>query len=259
MMPPFEIHLVVHGEIGWFFARKNRKADLCLVRDRRASIKDILESLGLPHTEVGRLLADGMEVGFNHVPVHDCRVDVHPVNSPFDVTRPTVLRPEAWDKIRFLVDDNVGRLAGLLRAVGVDALHTRGTTDFDLAARCEAEHLILLTRDLGLLKRKQILFGRYIRESDPYRQLKEVLSVFGINGPYAFFSRCFLCNCPLKPIEKETVSHRLKPETCRYVSAFSSCPSCQRLYWHGPHVRRMLRKMADAGIDVSGANTHLLD
>lgn len=255
MMTPFEIHLIVHGEIGWFLTRRNNTADLRLVRDRRASLKDTLEALGLPHTEVGRLLVDGLEVGFHHVPMQDCRVDVHPVEPPLDVTRPTKLRPEAWDNVRFLVDDNVGRLAGLLRAVGADALHVRGTTDSDLAARCEAERLILLTRDLGLLKRKNILFGRFIRETNPYRQLKEVLTVFGLTPPYDFFSRCFLCNCPLKPVEKEIVSHRLKAETRCYVSAFSTCPSCKRLYWHGPHVRRMLGKMADAGIDVSGAGT----
>lgn len=256
-MKSFVLHLVVHGDLGWFLARRNQKADLHLMRDRRASIKDTIEALGLPHTEVGTILCDGTPVDFSRVPTEDCRIDVYPVIPPLDVTRPTLLRPEPLAAVRFLVDDNVGKLAGLLRAVGLDTEKADGTPDEALADLCADQGLILLSRDLELLKRKKVRFGRYIRETRPYRQLSEVLTVFGLHGPYAFFSRCFLCNRPLVSIPKEAVLHRLQPETRQHVTRLSTCPSCHRLFWYGPHGKRMLSKMAEAGIDVSSAGPSL--
>jgi len=252
-MEPFALHLFFHGELGWFLSRRNRKKELHLVRDRRASIKDIVESLGVPHTEVGQIICDGTPVDFHRIPTQDCRFDIHPVDPPLDVTGPTLLRPESWDGIRFLVDDNVGRLTGLLRAVGLDARHAKGASDTTLADISETERRILLSRDMELLKRQKIHFGRFIRTTHPYRQLKEVLTFFGLDGPYALFSRCLLCNLALEPISKATVLHRLKPETRQYVATFYTCPSCRKLFWHGPHCNRMLNKMAEVGIPIAPA------
>lgn len=252
-MEPFTLHIIFHGELGWFLSRRNREKELRIERDRRASMKDIVESLGVPHTEVGQIICDGTPVNFHRIPTCDSRFDIHPVAPPLDITRPTRLRPEPWDGVRFLVDVNVGRLTGLLRAVGLDAKHVKGASDTALADMSETERRILLSRDMELLKRQKILFGRFIRATHPYLQLKEVLTFFGIHGPYALFSRCLLCNLALEPISKTAVLHRLKPETRQYVNALYTCRSCRKLFWHGPHCNRMLTKMAEAGIDTGSA------
>jgi len=253
-MKSFVLHIVFHGDLGWFLSRRNLEPELRLVRDRRASIKDILESLGVPHTEVGQILCNGTPVDFHRIPTQDSSFDIHPVAPPLNVTGPTLLRPEPWESVRFLVDDNVSRLSGLLRSVGLDAEHIKGASDTDLADIAEAQRRILLSRDIELLKRKKILFGRFIRATQPYQQLKEVLTFFGLEGPYALFSRCFLCNIPIQPIPKATVLHRLKPETRQYVDTLYTCPSCQKLFWHGPHCKAMLSKMAEVGINVTPHN-----
>ena len=52
-----------------FFRPKDRAGlEILVSLDRRASVKDMIESCGIPHTEVGYLEIGGKEVGFSHIP-----------------------------------------------------------------------------------------------------------------------------------------------------------------------------------------------
>ncbi|MFW5838275.1 MAG: Mut7-C RNAse domain-containing protein, partial [Desulfovibrionaceae bacterium] len=208
---------------------------------RRASLKDAVESLGPPHTEVHGLACDKKPASFGDLLEPGSCIDVYPAAPPVDVTRPQPLRP-AFDRVAFLVDQNVAKLAGLLRLLGLDAVHDPGFSDQDLARLALEDKRILLSRDTALLKRSSVVHGRLIRAADPWDQLREVLDFYAV-GPLAPLSRCPCCNQKLQPVAKKDIVHRLLPKTRTYYHAFHICPACERIYWPGSHVDRLIQRL----------------
>lgn len=208
---------------------------------RKASVKDMLESFGLPHTEIGFLRGGETNLDFSHIVEPEWKYTVQPVPEPWDVTVPTVLRPEPLPGVSFIVDVNVGRLARYLRAAGFDVLYDSRWSDKHIATLMKKEKRILLTRDMGLLMRKQIVFGRYVRAADPAIQLQEIIRLFGLEDRIRPFTRCLECNEVLQNVRKQDVFHRLEPLTKKYYDSFSVCPGCGRVYWAGSHIERMRR------------------
>lgn len=215
---------------------------------RRASIKDILESLGVPHTEIGAIQVADRTLDFGFVPEPGLEVRVTGIEAPFEVTIPSLLRPEPLPSVRFVVDVNVGRLAALLRLTGFDAAYENGMRDSEIADLASRDQRIVLTKDRALLKRSKIDYGRLVRAIHPEEQLLETLRFFGLTGPFDFFSRCLLCNRKLKPIAKTEILHRLEPKTKKYFNSFKTCPVCDRIYWRGSHCDAMAAKLDKAGL-----------
>lgn len=206
---------------------------------RAASIKDVIESLGPPHTEVYAITVGDRPVGFGHKLAPGDTVAIHPAVFPIDVTRPTCLRPEPLSGLRFLVDANAGRLATLLRLLGFDAAFVPDIRDDILADLAADEGRVVLSRDRNCLKRAKITYGRVIRANAPPSQLRDVLTAFGLTPPYAAFSRCLRCNRLLVTVDKAAIENRLLPKTRKYYEDFSQCPQCKRLYWAGSHHETM--------------------
>lgn len=226
---------------------------------RRASIKDVIEALGPPHTEIGSIEADGREIGFGQLFEPGAQVDVWPLAPPFDVLRPSLLRPEPLPRIAFAVDANAGRLATLLRTLGFDTAYDRTLDDAPLAELAAREGRIVLSKDRSLLKRSLVVFGCLIRADDPHQQLRAVLRLFGLHPPYHLFSRCLLCNAALERVPKAEIMHRLLPLTRRHYSDFHRCPRCDKIYWPGSHHDRLLERMEeicrDLFMDSAASNT----
>jgi uncharacterized protein with PIN domain len=235
-----------HGDLPGLLRRELR-GETPLVRPltRKASIKDVIESFGLPHTEVDRLECNGRPVDFAAPAEDNSRYDIHPVRAPWDVCRPSLLRPAAPARDRFVVDVNVGRLARYLRMAGFDTLYDHRWRDEKILRLAVDGDRIILTRDLGLLQRKEVQFGRYIRASDPAVQLREIVHLLGLGGQVRPFSRCLECNTLLQPVAKEEVLERLEPLTRKYYHTFSICPDCDRIYWPGSHVEKMRRLLPE--------------
>lgn len=237
-----------HGDLVGLVSPGGRAKALSYPVDRRASIKDVIESLGVPHSEVHAIQVDGREAGFSHILEDGQAVDVFPAAPPVDVTRPTLLRPAPLPAVRFVVDVNVGRLANLLRILGLDAAFGNGWDDAAIADMAEAEGRIVLSRDRELLKRSKVVHGRLVRACDPEEQLLEVLTLFGLRGPFARFSRCLRCNVPLLPVAKADIIDRLLPKTRKYHDTFSMCPSCGRIYWAGSHFDKLAERLRGLGL-----------
>lgn len=206
---------------------------------RAASIKDVLEAFGLPHTEIDRITCNGRPADFSHRVEAGQQFDVYPIPSPWDCSTPTLLRPNPLPTIKCIVDVNVGRLARYLRMAGFDTRYDPTWNDRRILEEMAADPGILLTRNLDLLKRKQVEWGRYIRAIEPVAQLREMLSLFGGVALPETLSRCLDCNTLLLPIAKQAILHRLEPLTIQYFEAFSRCPRCDKIYWAGSHVDRM--------------------
>jgi len=231
--------LCFHGQLLDLMATPNKCGVLAYPLTRRASIKDIIESQGPPHTEIGHISADNKAVDFDFIPQPGQIIGIFPVRPPADPCTPTLLCPTPAPRLQFLVDVNVGKLAKLLRMLGLDAEFHCSWSDWRIAHKALQEGRIVLSKDRGLLKRNHIQWGRLIRGQTPREQLVEVLSFFGIRPPLAIFSRCLSCNTPLQPVDKKDIEHRLKPKTKRFYQRFQICPTCERIYWRGSHHRHM--------------------
>lgn len=205
-----------------------------------ASVKDVIESLGVPHTEVDLILVNAAPVGFTY-PVRDGdRISVYPGFISLDVSSLLRLRPQLHD-VCFAADTHLGRLATYLRMLGFDVRYETSCDDQELSRISAREKRILLTRDRGLLKRGELTYGYFVRATEPRRQLLEVLRRFNLFRAVAAFQRCLRCNALLQPISKESISDRLPPRTAECYHQFQICPGCDRLYWPGSHYEHMQR------------------
>ncbi|MCX5870197.1 MAG: hypothetical protein NTY00_06120 [Deltaproteobacteria bacterium] len=214
---------------------------------RQASVKDIVESFGVPHTEVGRLTVDGRDISFSSPGSDDDRLDVYPLCPPVDVLTPTLMRPEPLAGITFAVDVNVGKLASLLRMAGFDTFYQNYISDPELIEVAVQEKRIVLSRDKDLLKRKELVFGYLVREIYPEKQLAEVVHLFGIKEQMKPLSRCMRCNGLLQAVEKEQILDQLEPLTQKYYHSFRQCRRCHTIYWPGSHRDKMLRLLNEYG------------
>jgi uncharacterized protein with PIN domain len=241
-----------------FLSPKNRNRSIDYPGDRNASIKDIIESLGVPHTEIGRisLPLQNRDVDFTFIPKNRDVIKVYPVDVPFDVTTPSLLRPEPLSRVSFFVDLNVGKLALLLRILGIDTESCPDIDDKEIALKVEKEKRILLSKDIGLLKRKNIIFGKHVRAIFPDDQLKEVLDHFGLKGPFDLFSLCLLCNRKTLKVNKEDIIDRLEPLTIKYFNHFKICPRCERIYWQGSHHEEMQKRLSRIGISTTASSVN---
>ncbi|HEY8340579.1 MAG TPA: Mut7-C RNAse domain-containing protein [Egibacteraceae bacterium] len=197
------------------------------------SVKDAIESLGVPHTEVDLVLVNGDSVGFDHLVVGGDRVSVYPHFADLDV--PSAVRPPPVEPPRFVLDVHLGRLAERLRLLGFDTLYSRDLDDADLAALSVAGPRWLLTRDRGLLMRRVITHGYLVRSTDPTEQVHEVVRRFGLADAIAQLTRCARCNGLLHAVDKAEIIDRLQPGTAAEHHVFTRCEGCGQLYWPGSH------------------------
>jgi len=191
------------------------------------SIKHLVESLGVPHPEIGRVQINSWEGSLDTIAGDGDQVEVHPIQDG------CLIEP------RFLLDNHLGRLAAYLRMLGFDCLYRNDYEDQELAETLRRDERILLTRDRRLLMRKVVVHGYCPRSLDSLEQLAEVIRRFDLRKRIAPFHRCLRCNHPLESVAKEAVLERLEPLTKRYFDEFQFCPDCKQIYWKGSHYERM--------------------
>jgi uncharacterized protein len=209
--------------------------------DVSGSVKDMIESLGVPHTEVDLILANGQPVAFTYQVQQGDRISVYPEFQSIEISPHVRLRPLPLSEARFVADTHLGRLAAYLRMLGFDTLYRNDYADEDLSKLSADQDRISLTRDRGLLMRSVVRRGYFLRATDPARQLVELMQRFDLARAVKPFLRCMRCNEVLRPIPKETISDRLLPHTRQHFNEFYNCPQCGRIYWKGSHYQRMRR------------------
>ncbi|MEU3919378.1 Mut7-C RNAse domain-containing protein [Streptomyces sp. NPDC029004] len=238
-----EIHLSVAPELRLFVPSERRQGRTSLVTDGSSTLGHVIESLGVPLTEAGRVLVDGREVPVSHIPRTGETVEVFGVERPQEV-------PGA--PLRFLLDVHLGTLARRLRLLGLDAAYeNEDIGDPALAALSAKEQRVLLSRDRGLLRRREIWAGAYIYSDRPDDQLRDVLERFAPR--LAPWTRCTACNGRLTDADKDSVQDQLQQGTQRTYDVFAQCTACERVYWRGAHHARLeeiveeaLREFGDA-------------
>ena len=205
------------------------------------SVKDLIESLGVPHTEVDLILVNGESVDFNYLVRDGDQISVYPVFESLDISPVIRLRPKPLRDPQFVLDTHLGKLAAYLRLLGFDCLYRNDYDDPILASISVEHHRILLTCDIGLLMRKQITHGYFVRQRQPQQQLLEIVARFDLAGMLRPFTRCLHCNGELQAVDKADIEQQLLPRTREFYQEFWRCDQCHKVYWKGSHYQRMLQ------------------
>lgn len=233
------VELRFYEELNDFLPEERRKRAFAVEVDRARSVKDAIESAGVPHTEVDLVIVDGRSVDFAHVLRGGERVAVYPMFEALDIAPLVRLRPRPLRDPRFVADTHLGKLARHLRMAGFDTLYGNDWGDERIVAISRSERRTILTRDRGLLRRRDVERGYCVRSVASEEQLGEVVRALQLEGLLAPFTRCRECNAPLEDVARAAVLDRLPAPVRAAYERFRRCPGCDRVYWEGSHFDRM--------------------
>lgn len=228
-----------YEELNDFLPEERRKRDFAVEIDRARSVKDAIESVGVPHPEVDLILVDGRSVDFAHLLRGGERVAVYPMFESLDITPVLRLRPLPLRDPRFVADGHLGKLARHLRMAGFDTLWDRDWEDDHIVSISAVQRRTILTRDKAMLRRSDVERGYFVRAVESEAQLAEVVARMQLEGRVAPFTRCRECNVPLEDVPREAVLDRLPDQVRELYDRFKRCPGCERVYWEGTHFQRM--------------------
>ena len=228
-----------YEELNDFLAKGNRKKQLEYSFTWKDTVRNALESFGVPHTEVDLVLVNGESVSFDTELSDGDTISVYPVFESIDIAETTKLRPEALREPAFVLDVHLGKLTDYLRMLGFDCLYRNNLEDDEIIRLSQEEQRIILTRDKGILRNKKVTHGYYLRSDNPKEQLKEIIRRFDLKPQIKPFTRCMNCNGLLESVSKEEVKDILEENTRRYYTEFYRCRSCGNIYWKGAHYQKM--------------------
>jgi uncharacterized protein with PIN domain len=234
----FAVRLKFHGDLSFFLKSKTALVERQF--REKTSIKDVIESCGVPHPEVDLILVNGQPVDFAHVVERDTDVDIYPVS--VRTCFPENRLQTAHIK-KFIADGHLGKLVRHLRLLGFDVRYDPLAEDRQLIDAMKSEQRALLTRDRRLLMHAIVQHGYYLRSQYPFEQTIEVLRRFDLSSAFAPFTRCLRCNALLEEVEKNEVIEQLEPLTKIYYEQFRRCAGCGQIYWPGSHFDKLLGRI----------------
>lgn len=238
-LKPWLANFRFYEELNDFLSPEHYKQTIVYRFGGQPAIKDPIEVLGVPHSEVDLILVNDESVGFDYNLQDGDRVAVYPMFESFDISPLQRLRPQPLRKTAFIVDVNLGKLARGLRMLGFNASYDNQLDDGEIVDIAAREKRIVLTRDRKLLFRKAVTHGFWIRAVDVDTQIREVLQRLDLYDQVKPLHRCLDCNGSIEPVAREAVWSRLEPLTRRYYSEFFRCSRCDKIYWEGSHVEHM--------------------
>jgi uncharacterized protein with PIN domain/sulfur carrier protein ThiS len=200
------------------------------------SVKHLFESCGVPHTEVERVIVNGVSVSQKYIVRDGDQIEIYPTSLPPTQETDPGDQPGAT---RFVLDNHLGKLAAYLRLLGFDVIYRNDLQDEELARIASQEARILMTRDRRLLMRSVVTQGYCVRAILPRQQVVEVLTRYDLFSDIAPFGRCVHCNALLQPVSKDQILDRLQPFTRLYFDEFQRCVSCGQVYWKGSHYKHL--------------------
>ena len=249
-MKPFKVRLCFHGDLYVFLGSRAGDAIVERPLGEKTSIKDVIESCGVPHPEVDLILVDDETVGFDYTLASDAHVEVFPV-----AKRDTVRAEKRLQTIgitRFVADGHLGGLTRNLRLLGFDVAYTQNADDRQLLEVMVRENRALLTRDRRLLMHGIVQHGYWPRSQNPDEQTIEIIRRFDLSELIAPFTRCLRCNAPLEEAAKADIIDKLEPLTKIYYDQFRRCPGCEQIYWSGSHFAKLQKRIEEIRSRVRG-------
>jgi uncharacterized protein with PIN domain len=239
-----------YEELNDFLPKHRRKTTFGAEFRGKRSIKDMIEALGVPHTEIDLILVDGKSVDFNYILQNGDRVSVYPVFETLNIADVTLLRKIPLRRNKFIADINLGRIVKYMRVLGFDIYYDSLLSNREIIEISKRENRIILTKSRKLLKFKDVTHGIFIRPGTTTEQIRRIIDYLDIKDNIKPFSRCLRCNTLLKTVLKEKILDRIPPKTKELCDEYVQCQFCDKIYWKGTHfinmkkvVRQILNKI----------------
>jgi uncharacterized protein len=229
-----------YSELNDFLKKNLKQKNFEYTFKGQITVKDAIESLGVPHSAVDLVLVNGNSVEFGHRLKQGDQISVYPVFETFDISEISMSGRKPLRETRFIADAHLGKLARDLRMLGFDSLFAKEISDYEIIIKAGIESRIILTRDRDLLKSALVDHGYYVRSLQTREQLIEVIDKFDLWSQFDPFSRCLVCNHELSEVSLSAVVDIVKPDTLSIYRKFYRCCGCERIYWEGSHYNRMM-------------------
>jgi uncharacterized protein with PIN domain len=233
-------------ELSPFLPKERRGVLFTAPFAKAATLKNAIEALGVPHTEVGAVTVNGEPATLARIVREADSIDVlswrHGPRAALD--------PDAG----FVADAHLGGLARFLRMLGFDTVQQDGIADSEIRRLAREERRVVLSRDRELMKCREIHAGGYVRSVHPEEQLREVAERFALAAHARPFTLCLYCNVRLAPVDKAAVRGRLPERVAQLHERFVHCRGCDRVYWPGSHYERMRAVLGDLLGGTAGAD-----
>jgi uncharacterized protein len=247
---PFTVRLNLHGDLDFFVRTEARGQRIERSLREKTSVKDVIESCGVPHPEVDLILVNGQPVDFPHTIVNDADIELYPVGMPSIQSKEKRLQISTIAK--FVADGHLGKLTRDLRLLGFDVAYDPQAEDRQLLDIMKRENRALLTRDRRLLMHVVVKTGYCPRSQNADEQTVEVIRRFDLLRSLAPFTRCLRCNEPLRKVSKAEVIERLEPLTKIYYEQFRRCTGCGQIYWSGSHFSKLQKRLEQIRANFDG-------
>ncbi|MFD1186155.1 Mut7-C RNAse domain-containing protein [Pontibacter rugosus] len=228
-----------HGALQDFLKKRERDQTISYTFKGAPAVKDAIEAMGVPHPEVDVILLNKKPATLQQAISAGDEVDVFPVDAKYNWPVGYSFSKNHPAPKRFILDVHLGTLAKSMRMLGVKTYYQTDLSDNTIAQLAQEQQLVVLTRDIGLLKQKVITWGYWLRSQHTQEQLEEVIRRFDLWDSFSPFRLCLECNTPVLAVDKECIMEQLPPKTRLYFNEFYQCPSCKRVYWKGSHYDRM--------------------
>jgi uncharacterized protein len=247
---PFTVRLQFHGDLRIFLGSKVDETTIQRLLTEKTSIKDVIESCGVPHPEIDLILVDKEIVGFDHTLASDAQAEVFPVQNRGTVR--TDKRLQSIDISSFVTDGHLGGLTRNLRLLGFDVAYSQNADDRQLLEVMTRENRALLTRDRRLLMHAIVQHGYWPRSQNADEQTIEVIRRFNVSELISPFTRCVRCNALLEEAAKAEIIEELEPLTKIHYDQFRRCLGCKQIYWSGSHFPKLQKRIEEIRARVRG-------
>lgn len=197
---PRAVEFRFYAELNDFLPAATRQRALSHRVAGTPSVKDAIEAIGVPHTEVDAILVDGRSVGFPERLHGGERVAVYPVFERLDVSTLTRLRPVPLRVTRFVADVQLGTLARSLRRLGFDTVWHSDLVDNQIIDIASKDKRIILTRNRRMLKDDRVTRGHWVRAAEPALQLDEVVRALDLGDAIRPQVSCLESNAAVEPV-----------------------------------------------------------
>lgn len=249
-MKPFTVRLHLYGDLDFFLGSRTRGGKVERHLSEKTSVKDVIESCGIPHTEVDLILVNGKAVNFAYAVTGDAEIELYSPGTQSSHFREKRLQANAITE--FVADGHLGKMVRDLRLLGIDVAYDPAAEDRQLVEIASRHRRALLTRDRRLLMHAAVQLGYYLRSQNPLEQTIEVLRRFDLGSILSPFSRCLRCNALLEPAEKQKVIGQLEPLTKIYYDEFRRCSGCGQVYWSGSHFTKLQKRLEEIRAHFDG-------
>lgn len=240
-------HLRFYEELNDFLPQEKKKSVFPYYFINSPSIKDVIESCGVPHTQVDMILANSKSVDFNYKIHNKDIISIYPVFEIFDISSITKLKKKPLRTIRFILDVHLGKLTRYLRMLGFDTKYSNKYKIQEIITIAKNEERIIISRNRQLLKHKEITHGYCLVSSDPKTQLRKIIDYFNLYEQMEPFTRCMICNGILKSVKKKEIVDKLPKKVKEIQNCFKRCSNCSKIYWKGTHFKRMNKLIKSLG------------